>query len=60
VPRLQIEEIKKQIIAPAGKNPICLHGVAGIGKSTTAKQIATLLPDMSETVLLTVMVGELI
>jgi len=51
VPRLQIEEIKKQIIAATGKDPICLHGVAGIGKSTTAKQIASLLPNMSETIL---------
>lgn len=51
VPRLQIEEIKKQIIGVVGKNLICLHGVAGIGKSTTAKQIATLLPNMSETIL---------
>lgn len=51
VSRLQIEEIKKQIISITGGQPICLHGVAGIGKSTTAKQIATLLPPMSETIL---------
>lgn len=49
--RLQIEDIRSRIINALGKGPICLHGVAGIGKSTVANQIDSLLPDMSETIL---------
>ncbi|MER3318490.1 MAG: ATP-binding protein [Allomuricauda sp.] len=47
VPREQLETILQEIEKNTG-NPICVHGPAGIGKSTISMQIRNSIPDFCE------------
>lgn len=51
VQRNQIPEIISQIIGNQSGYPICIHGCAGIGKSTISQQIKSNFPKDSEVIL---------
>ena len=51
IQREQLNEIVSVIGSDALYLPICIHGGAGIGKSTIVKQIKKALPDYSECIL---------
>lgn len=46
--REQVDEIMKLVIGNNSGKPICLHGGAGIGKSTTSQLLAENFPSTSE------------
>ncbi|MFC7523133.1 NACHT domain-containing protein [Parapedobacter sp. GCM10030251] len=50
VPRELLEDIKNEVLS-ANSSPICIHGGAGMGKSTLVNMLSTILPDQSVTLI---------